>query len=243
MIGGCVGVNGGTIQDCEYVGTITTKASRKNGYCSTNMYVGGIVGRVESGATVSRCSAEATIEKTNTNESDIYLLGVIVGQNYGNVNECVAAGTIAHQGKGSYVYLGGVVGENFSGVYACFAAVDISESSSGGTRKAGGLVGSNQANASVKASVCTGSITADALSSYGYAIGHMADGATAFKCYYSSEATLTVGGEVKAEGTCTEGTAKTTAECQSAALLLDTLYWDSEVWEVGNGIPTLKHNG
>lgn len=240
---GIVGLNNGVTNDCDYQGEVTIKASKKNNYSYTYLNVGGIVGQNNESGTVARCSSKLALHSTYTANMSVSNLGALVGRNCGKVSESTAVGTIRQEGKGDSK-LGGIAGRSVNGgsIYACYADVDITLTNSSGSRYIGGLVGYNEGNASAKMSVCTGSITADALTGYGYVIGGMADGSTCFKCYYSSDATIVIADEQVTDVTCAEGVAKTLAECGSRELLFDTLCWDETVWTIVDGCPTLKRD-
>ncbi len=242
FLGSVVGYNVGVIRDCAYIGEMIVEASGQT-QSTTDALVGGIVGRQVDLGTTSRCNAEVeiyvTVDSTEVTKTHI---GGLCGDNYGKISECSAIGTISQKGKcGDHSNLGGLVGRNYNGasVYACYTDVALNANDTNNCY-IGGLVGYNEANASAKMSVSTGSITADALTGYGYVVGYMADGATCFKCYYSTESAITVGEEQVTEVTCTEGIGKTLAECGSRELLFETLYWDEAVWTIVDGRPTLR---
>jgi len=113
-VGGVVGGNVGTVQDCYSTGDVSGN------------YVGGVVG-VNSRGTVQDCYATGDVSGTNN-------VGGVVGRNLGTVQDCYATGDVSGTN-----YVGGVVGVNYSGtVQDCYATGDVS-----GTNNVGGVVGRN----------------------------------------------------------------------------------------------------
>ena len=245
--GGITGGNSGTVSQCEYEGKITAdryagKYSRANMYM--HCYLSGIAGIQESTGKIERCSSNAVIsvnEKSGSSGTrENYIGSTCALNNGGKVTDCVATGSIAHTGNETS-YVGGAVAKHTANgtISNSYTSVEISEAVGGSY--VGGIVGICDANCTIKASCAEGNITISGNSTnYGYVIGKADSGSTCFKCYYSSSAVITVGGEVKAAGTCTEGIAKTLDELHSTALLVDTLYWDTDIWNIGFGVPTLK---
>ena len=86
----------GTVENCAVTGSSTITGS-----CTGDAYVGGVIGRVDSNATVSNCYSESTVTGSGQ-----YVGGVVGHVNSGiTMTNCYNAGTVT--GK---KYTGGVIG-------------------------------------------------------------------------------------------------------------------------------------
>jgi len=132
FIGGVVGYNEGTIQNCYATGNVSCSGST----------VGGVAGA--NTGTIRNCYASASVSGTN--------VGGLVGANLGTVQNCYATGnvTIDHvntnTGGGVYQddfgFAGGVVGMNIGTVENCYATGSVYNSSVSHSGSAlGGVVG------------------------------------------------------------------------------------------------------
>ncbi|MBQ3471372.1 MAG: hypothetical protein IJH17_03240, partial [Clostridia bacterium] len=129
-IGGIVGVNNGTIENCSFSGSV------KN---STNIfsYIGGIAGKNEKG-TISDCYFEGELDAilANGNSSE----GGIAGANYNaTITRCYNSGDISGGASA-----GGITGYNYSldgssSISNCYNTGSVSVKKDGG--KAAGIVG------------------------------------------------------------------------------------------------------
>lgn len=247
IAGGIVGSNVGTVEKSAYHGTMTAnvKINSTEGGRYSNSYIGGIVGQQKATGEIHTCSSDATLNLVNETGVDLSRIGMICASNEGGlVEDCMANGKITRSGNATNSHIGGIVGLDGSAgkISNCYSATEITcTSDGGGTTIIGGIVGRVEANGVVKACCMAGSISSEKATAYGYVIGSPDNtGYSCFKCFYSSSCRITVGEEIKTEGTCTDGTAKTLAELQSKDLLIDTLYWETSIWNVGSGHPTLK---
>ncbi len=120
-IGGVVGANdnGGTVRNCHSVGNVKTTAS----------YVGGVVGNNKTDGTVENCS------NTGTVNNDGFYAGGVAGYNYGIVQNCYNTGSVSV----TEAYAGGVVGRNYDTVKNCYNTGSVSATGA----YAGGVVGRN----------------------------------------------------------------------------------------------------
>ena len=89
-VGGVVGYNSGTVENCYATGSVTGSAYN----------VGGVVG--DNRGTVRNCYATSTVILTSS-----YNVGGVVGANDGTVENCYATGDVT-----GTEYVGGVVGRN-----------------------------------------------------------------------------------------------------------------------------------
>ena len=138
-VGGVVGYNFGTVQDCSVAG----KDSGENG--SYGDYIGGVVGRNQ--AVVQGCNSSGEINgKSST--------GGVVGRNEVAacmVKDCYSSATVTTSGS----YAGGVVGYNYYGtVQDCYSTGDVTGNSS----RVGGVVGCSYTNGKVLRCYATGEI-------------------------------------------------------------------------------------
>ena len=107
-VGGIVGYNKGTIKECEYDGTITTRSEVES--------IGGIVGYNGEGSTIEHCTNDGDIEITEADSrTPSRRIGGIVGTNNGTVRECGHTGSITSEiEEASYKIqlreIGGIVG-------------------------------------------------------------------------------------------------------------------------------------
>lgn len=136
-------VNGGTIKNLNVIGNVSSSKS----------YVGGIVGKLQSG-TVDSCSFSGVV--TSSNSSSAYAGGIVGGTvNGSTIKNCFNNGTITG-------CAGGILGYGKAVIENCYNTGEIK-----GTNRAGGIVGQfNTANKYVpKADNCynIGKITAEGL--------------------------------------------------------------------------------
>ena len=109
-VGGVVGLNLGSVENCHNTGTVT----------GTGDYVGGVVG--DNRGSVINCYNTGTVSGNR--------VGGVVGYNISSVTNCYNTGTVT----GTDGYVGGVVGYNISGnVTGCYflQTADVNENLSG----------------------------------------------------------------------------------------------------------------
>ena len=87
-VGGIVGINYGTVDNCTFSGSVT--GGKINN--STNGAIGGIVGLNQSTGTITRCTNNADVSGQGTNE--LYV-GGIAGSNHGTLANCTNTGAIS----------------------------------------------------------------------------------------------------------------------------------------------------
>jgi hypothetical protein len=145
-MGGLIGENQGTIQDCSATGTIglvqSTEASNLGGLVGKN--TGSITGCFATGS-VSGNGNIGGLVGSNTNESDQQLTGVI--------SACYATGSVSGTGYS----VGGLVGYNEVIISGCYAAGQVN-----GKEEVGGLAGSNghpNSRGEIADCYATGSVT------------------------------------------------------------------------------------
>jgi hypothetical protein len=148
-VGGVVGINYGTVQNCYSTGSISI-SDRGASY-----YVGGVVGY--NYGTVRDCYSTGNVSSgtgTGRVPGDSYVGGV-VGYNYngGTVQNCYATGSVS--GTGDYV--GGVVGYNSGTVQNCYATGNVTGGST--SANVGGVVGYNDTNKTVQYCYATGTVS------------------------------------------------------------------------------------
>ena len=137
-VGGLVGINTGTINDCYATESVTG-----------GLAVGGLVG-FNSEGTVSNSYSTASVTDT-TSESYV---GGLVGVNTGTINDCYATGNV----NGEWL-VGGLVGFNSEGtVNNSYSAATVSVTGATSESYVGGLVGVNE-EGTVSKSYSTGSVT------------------------------------------------------------------------------------
>jgi hypothetical protein len=121
-VGGLIGYSEGNIVNCLSIGNVTGTGSS---------YIGGLVGRLNSGSIEKSFSIGLTSTLGNGN-----FAGGLVGHNKnGDIINCYSMGDVI---AGSYMHVGGLVGTNTGLINKCYSVGLIDYDSSGG-----GLVGSN----------------------------------------------------------------------------------------------------
>lgn len=122
--GGLVGYNGGRIEGCYAMGTVSRS------HCA-----GGLVGYNAQGE-IQSCYAAGTVEKS-------HCAGGLVGTNGGRIEDCYATARVAaYSAQADYVSAaGGLVGTNGGEIKGCYAVGDVSSAAGSRSVYAGGLVG------------------------------------------------------------------------------------------------------
>ena len=115
-VGGVVGLNLGSVENCHNTGTGTVTG--------TGDYVGGVVG--DNRGSVINCYNTGTVSGNR--------VGGVVGYNISSVTNCYNTGTVT----GTDGYVGGVVGYNSSSVTNCYNTGSVK-----GNNYVGGVVGDN----------------------------------------------------------------------------------------------------
>lgn len=148
-IGGLVGsMSGGLIENCYYVGSITTCRNKGNWNCAVR--IGGLVGSQTDGE-IKRSYTTGLVEGLTINNS-AYVGGLVGKSLNSTISECYSESGVYAEG-GAYhwsTYAGGLIGYNSSAVSNCYAQGDVYSggsgySSNGYTRysTAGGIIGLN----------------------------------------------------------------------------------------------------
>ena len=159
QVGGVVGYNNGTVENCHNTGTISSKGQ----------HVGGVVGYNYSG-TVENCHNTGAVTGNGN------YVGGVVGYNYsgGTVQNCYNTGTILSRSQ----HVGGVVGYSFSGtVTNCYNTGTVT----GNGDNVGGVVGSN--NRTMTNCYNTGAVTGNG-DNVGGVVGSNNNYGTVTNCYY-----------------------------------------------------------
>ena len=178
-VGGVVGYNEGTVQDCSISGPSSTiKATNEDPAHVIGSAVGGVVG--DNSGTVDTCNASVAAV-TGTAPQNFYSknIGGVVGLNSG-VTAKVLNSSSAGPVTGTDVGTGGVVGYNDSGIVdGCYHTGTVT-----GTQKVGGVAGNNLGT--VKNSYATGTVTGT-IEEIGGVAGN--NSGTVEYCYYSGTVT------------------------------------------------------
>lgn len=152
--------NSGTVEGCSVSGTVNTTGTE------ANVYVGGIAGENNSGASIKNCTFNGTlissapyiggiagdnsgtifesknegkVKQTNTKKSSLYI-GGIAGTTSGTVESCTNSGTIATEHG---AILGGIAARLTAGtITSCENNTEINSTEDGSSDFVGGIVGS-----------------------------------------------------------------------------------------------------
>ena len=141
-IGGLVGDNSGTISNVFTTGTVSGLGPVG---IDGGEWIGGLVGKNETGATVSNAYATGAVSGA-TYSSDI---GGLVGTNYGSIRNAYATGPVSGSYGGTTFpasdFIGGLVGYNPGTIANAYARGNVSWTSggAGNGNSIGGLVGSD----------------------------------------------------------------------------------------------------
>ena len=158
-VGGVVGYNGGTVNNCYNSGTV-----------SGSSQVGGVVGYLNNG-TVQSCYNTGAV--SGSDEVGNHVGGVVGSNDYGTVRNCYNTGTVT-----GYDYVGGVVGSNddYGTVQNCYNTGTVS-----GSSQVGGVVG-YLSGGTVQNCYNSGSVSGSI--DVGGVVGY--NGGTVTNCYYLS---------------------------------------------------------
>ena len=136
-VGGIVGINYGTVDNCTFSGSVT--GGKINN--STNGAIGGIVGLNQSTGTITRCTNNADVSGQGTNE--LYV-GGIAGSNHGALANCTNTGAISGEvtsGSTNYGPIWGSENWETSGGYVGGIAGDTTENAANtGNTNAGEVI-------------------------------------------------------------------------------------------------------
>jgi len=170
-VGILVGASNGTVDNCSATGDVTGSGEAIGGLVGWaadgivdsshatvsvtgsdgSKYVGGLVGAISVGATVSNSYATGNV----TGSGNSHQVGGLVGGSSGTVDSSHATGRVI--GSGDMVEwgdVGGLVGGNGGNVSNSYATGSVT-----GNTLVGGLVGGNEASGTVDICYATGSVT------------------------------------------------------------------------------------
>ena len=157
-VGGVCGINSGTIENCNFTGTVS---GRKN--------VGGVCG--SNNGTIKNCYNNGSVSCCSRGDIDMY--GGVCGMNYdsGTIENCYNTGTVS-----GFDVVGGVCGVNSGTIKNCYNTGEVS-----GNEYVGGVCYSNNGT-------ITGCYNTGAVSSNGNSVGGVCvdNYRTITNCYYLS---------------------------------------------------------
>ncbi len=239
-VGGCSALNSGIISYSESYIEFACSASEINPdrvYTYPKVYFGGFV--QENTGSIDKCNATATMKADYTFWE--ISAGGFVGVNKNQINNCYADATIetidARADTPKNNSIGGFVAFNQGTITFCYVTYNIDTQILG---TVGGFVGRNEKSATVMKCIADGNITytGEPLGVASF-IGMKDDGSTLFKNYHSSESTI-LQDETDVTAEDSNATSQDCATMQTIAFLVDTLGYNTEVWEIVDGqYPTL----
>lgn len=157
-VGGVCGSNNGTIENCNFTGTVS---GRKN--------VGGVCG--SNYGTIKNCHNNGSVNCCSRGDIDMY--GGVCGMNYdfGTIENCYNTGTVS-----GFDVVGGVCGVNSGTIKNCYNTGEVS-----GNEYVGGVCNGNDGT-------ITGCYNTGAVSSNGNSVGGVCvdNSGTLTNCYYLS---------------------------------------------------------
>ena len=237
QIGGATSDNSGKIEKCESNMMLTctaTKNQPRDGGVRPEIYFGGFV--VKNRGEISESYATGSIE-TGTNFYQNFI-GGFAADNNNQIKNChtdVEINISTNNSKDDAI--GGFVFRNKGTIASCYTTSTIT---SAANCPIGGFVGRNQSGGIISKSFASCDITyTGSPSAVSLFAGVTDDGGTISKNYYSAESKI-IQGETDVTTEDPNATAADLATLQSRALLVDTLGWNTEVWEIVDGqYPTL----
>ena len=242
-VGGCSALNSGIISYSKSNIEFACSASETNPdrvYTYPKVYFGGFV--QENTGSIDKCNATATMKADYTFWE--VSAGGFVSVNKNQITNCYADATIetidTRTDTPKNNSAGGFVAFNQGTITFCYATYDIDTQTLG---TIGGFVGRNEKSATIMKCIADGDITytGEPLGVASF-IGAKDDGSTLFKNYYSAESTI-LQGETDVTAEDPNATAADLATIQTIAFLVDTLGYNTEVWEIVDGeYPTLIEN-
>ena len=181
-VGGVVGYNAGTVENCANTSDVTGTGS------GDYIYVGGVVG-YNTGGTVTHCYNTGSVTGSGTSTyaggvvgyntdgtvTNCYNTGSVVGYNTGGtVTHCYNTSNVT--GSGPRTYVGGIVGINSATLTHCYNTGSVS-----GNNQVGGVAGSNSTSATLTHCYNTGSVSGSL--QVGGVVGYNTSTVTVTHCY------------------------------------------------------------
>ena len=238
-LGGLVSLNSGEVTLCESDISVTA-SSMNTGDEYPRIHFGGFV--FQNSGTISQCSAEGIFDTENISLWHTEVGGFVV-RNEQEIADCytnvtLKTANITSSSAGNKV--GGFVAINSGTITRSYTSSNIETSAVGCF---GGFAAINESSGVIKNCFATGNITNKKASAQtGVFVGLASNGGALFKNYYDIESKL-LQKETDVTVEDSNATATDLATLQSYAFLVDTLGFNTEVWEIVDGeYPTLIEN-
>ena len=237
-VGGCVSNNYGELLLCESYITLTASTTVNDRVVLPRVDFGGFV--YTNSGTISECSAKGSFDTTNAFTWNT-MAGGFAAINEKQIDNCYTDVTIRTTSAKTPVYnenqIGGFVGYNAGTITSSYTTSTIETAIIG---YIGGFSGKNASGGTISKCFATGGIVyTDAPIAVGLFVGTADEGGTLFKNYYNAESTI-MHGETDVTVEDPNATATELATIQTIAFLVDTLGYNTEVWEIVDGqYPTL----
>lgn len=190
-VGAIAGTNTGVINGCYASGSITGGGSQ------TAAYIGGLVGRNESGLVSGSISEVTVVSNTTVDNCHAFAGGLVGYNNVGTITTSYSTGeTTAHSlGAKSAAYAGGITAMSMpdSTIMDSYSNSNVTSTSGKSTAITGGIVGHN--HGSVSNSYSTGNINcAPTASGYGGGfVGNNSSTGNIKSCFSVSNVTISSG--------------------------------------------------
>ena len=240
--GGLVSLNGGEVSLCKSDVSVTTTQGINGDMARAYIWFGGFA--YQNTGTITQSSAAGLFNAAGTSVWN-FQAGGFVAVNESQIADCYTSVTIKTPAAITHTVtenkVGGFVAINNGGSVTTSYTSSVIEVQSDGYF--GGFVGNNETGGIVKNCFATGSISnkSTAMSVALFAASTNNGGALS-KNYYSTESKI-MQGETDVTVADENATAADLATLQSYAFLVDTLGWNTEVWEIVDGeYPTLIEN-
>ena len=232
-VGGAVSQNQGKIEACESNMILTCSAQKTTGtygYVYPEVWIGGFV--ESNKGTISECYSTGSFETSNRYYQTF--VGGFVSDNYNQVKNCYTdfAISVSVTDTKKDDAIGGFVFRNSGTISSCYTTSTITTASSCAVA---GFVGKNVSSGVISKCFAASNITYTTTpAAIGLFAGVAEDGGTLFKNYYSEESKI-LRGESDVTVADSNATATSVATLQSDTLLVETLGWNSEIWEIAEG--------
>ncbi len=242
-IGGAASHNFGTIEKCESNMEVTCNPPKieigQNAYAHPEVFIGGLV--EQNDGTIFECHATGSLDIAERFYQTF--VGGFVAENNNEIKNCHTDITLqisTSDSPSTDDAIGGFVFKNKGTIASCYTTSTIT---SAAKCPIGGFVGKNESGGVISKCFATGDITyTNNPSVVNLFVGTANDGGTLFKNYYNADSVILQGtNDVTVEDS--NATETSVATLQSKAFLVDTLGWNTEVWEIVDGqYPTLVAN-
>ena len=262
-VGGIASINRGNISNATVDINAEVLIASPNDF--SQLIMGGMV--AENSGNIVNCQSKEEVVCDSTNGREFISFGGFVQNNSGTVLQCSAIGSFYMEKSFQHVYVGGFVESNSGNIKDCYSQIALEnlDCSTVGESAVGGFVARNYGT--IATCYTVGNIRVGNIADIGGFVGIIQGGSiykrfsskdiiyvnhtrvgcfagtstdgSFFTNYYSADSVI-LQGETDVTVADDNATEASLATLQSKAFLVDTLGWNTEVWEIVDGqYPTL----